>query len=463
MDVADHTFRIITILLFSAFFSFSVISYLRWQLPDKQKRLLEIMKKCKWTKSKREPAWIPYSLLVEVGDALEANTSKQEELLETARQAARKDYILPVIFASITAMLGSILLVYGPSFVDKSFSKVSIVMDGPFYFEKTDGQTDTKKITLDSVAKELGKITDEKVTKITDEKEEGSILNARETGRFTDLCKGVDNCKNKIRTLQNLQVSVFAFMGAFIWSLTYIMRRLYVIDLDSNAFYSVGVRIILSNFIAIIFFLAFEDKILTSFPGWIPAIAFFVGWFPRRVFQYMKEKVFYLIGMRAKEARSLPLEMIQGTQLFQRTRLSEAGIDDTENMANANLLELLIRTPFNPRLLIDWIAQAKLYLIFRDKIYTLREAKIRTIFDFVDVMRDDSSRAILIKLLEKIQKDKGAKKNKIKVIHEEELLTAWYTCKNDDELEWLRSARCCLLGLEGKERELKGSESEASP
>ncbi len=233
MEVIDHTVRIVTTFLFTSFVPFSVISYLRWQLPDKQKRFVEIMRKCKWTKTPHEPAWIPYSLLVEIGGALDADEAKQETVLKKARKAARLDYILPVVFASMTAVLGSTVLVYGPYLIDDAFAEVSLIMDGPF---------NPKTIEAD-----------------------------------TGICRNVKNCDVKIRTLQNLKVSMFAFVGAYIWSLTYIMRRLNVIDLDSNTYYNVGIRIILSNFIAIVFYLAFEDHILTHLEGWIPAIAFVVG------------------------------------------------------------------------------------------------------------------------------------------------------------------------------------------
>ncbi len=140
--------------------------------------------------------------------------------------------------------------------------------------------------------------------------------------------------------------------------------------------------------------------------------------------------------------------MIQGAELFQRTRLSEAGIDDSENLANANLLELLIRTPFNPRLLIDWISQAKLYLLFRDKIYTLREARVRTIFDFDKVMSDKESQTNLVALLKRLPQQGDAKDKRITEISREELLVAWSSCNGDKDLAWLASAKRCLLGLE---------------
>jgi hypothetical protein len=75
--------------------------------------------------------------------------------------------------------------------------------------------------------------------------------------------------------------------------------------------------------------------------------------------------------------------MIEGVTLFSKVRLSEVGIDNAQNLAEANIEELFLKTPFNPILLIDWIAQAKLYEIFKDDLASLRKAGIRTVIDFI--------------------------------------------------------------------------------
>ena len=405
MELADNIYRLAIIALFAAFIPFSLWSYLRWQLPDKQRRYLDIMQKCGWSEPPGEPGWLPYSLLVEVGGALEESDSEERDrILAVARRNARRDYILPVSFATLTALLGTILLVYGPHMIDPVFTeiKINIVTSGPF----------------------VG-------------------------AGFCADGFGITNCEFKMKMLQSLQVSVMAFIGAYIWSITYIMRRLNVIDLDANTYYSVGIRIIMSNFLALVLYLALEDEITSTVPNWIPAIAFVAGWFPRRIFKFLKERVFTILDMRQVEARPLPLEVIQGMQLFHRTRLSEAGIDDAQNLANTNLLELLIRTPFNPRLLIDWISQAKLYLLFRDRIFMLREMRIRTIFDFQQVMSDPESEKALLALIHTMA---GEDKNKkAAAITRDELHIAWAVVREDQDLAWLTSAKKCLLGYSDQE------------
>ena len=113
----------------------------------------------------------------------------------------------------------------------------------------------------------------------------------------------------------------------------------------------------------------------------LPVIAFFTGIFPQRALQYIQEKLI-IFGKLGKKANELSLDMIEGMNLFNKVRLSEVGIDNAQNLAEANLEELIRKTPFNPKLLLDWIVQAKLYVIVKDQITNLREAGIRTVLDF---------------------------------------------------------------------------------
>ena len=47
---------------------------------------------------------------------------------------------------------------------------------------------------------------------------------------------------------------LIAFLGAYIWSIRYILRRLITIDLPPAAYYGVGVRMVLSTFVSLIFY-----------------------------------------------------------------------------------------------------------------------------------------------------------------------------------------------------------------
>jgi hypothetical protein len=175
-----------------------------------------------------------------------------------------------------------------------------------------------------------------------------------------------------------------AILGSYVWSIQYISRRLNTLDLSPGAYYSIGTRIIFASFVSVTLHHFIQSLNLESRNELIqllPVIAFFTGIFPQRAMQYIQEKmiIFRKVG---KGAHELSLDMIEGMNLFNKVRLAEVGIDNAQNLAEGNLEELILKTPFNPGLLLDWIVQAKLYVIFKDQISGLRRAGVRTVLDF---------------------------------------------------------------------------------
>ncbi|MCK5312791.1 MAG: hypothetical protein KAJ62_11815 [Desulfobacteraceae bacterium] len=75
--------------------------------------------------------------------------------------------------------------------------------------------------------------------------------------------------------------------------------------------------------------------------------------------------------------------------MFSKIRLAEIGIDNAQNLALANFKEMIVKTPFNPRMILDWIAQAKLYIIVKGGIVELREAGIRNVFGLITLCNGD--------------------------------------------------------------------------
>ena len=176
-----------------------------------------------------------------------------------------------------------------------------------------------------------------------------------------------------------------AILGSYIWSIQYIVRRLINLDLVPGAYYSIGTRIIFACFLSLImhhYIQSLDAPLKKELIDMLPVIAFFIGIFPQRALQYLQEKIFFLKKSK-EQADKLPLEMIEGVTLFSRVRLSEVGIDNAQNLAEANFIELILRTPFNPLLLLDWMSQAKLYEITKDDIRGLRKANIRNSLDLV--------------------------------------------------------------------------------
>jgi hypothetical protein len=176
--------------------------------------------------------------------------------------------------------------------------------------------------------------------------------------------------------IRHLLVLSMAFLGAYVWSIQNLFRRLATVDLPPGAYYAVSVRIIVAAFVALLF--AYSPEPLDRA---VPVIAFLCGIFPDQALNYIKGKTKIFGSNSDRRADDLALDMIEGISMFHRQRLSEVGIDNAQNLAEANLVELLVRTPFKPPVLIDWMAQAKLYVVFKSDISKLREIGIRTALD----------------------------------------------------------------------------------
>ncbi len=203
-----------------------------------------------------------------------------------------------------------------------------------------------------------------------------------------------------------------SFLGAYIWSIQYIFRRMMTLDLPPGAYYSVGSRMVYSVFLAVVLqhFISGSveaaDKVLT---GQLIAISFLVGIFPERALAWMKESLGHIFARKSIAAKPLPLEMLEGISSFHKTRLSELGIDNVQNLAQASLMELILKTPFGPRVLADWMAQARLCIEFKEDVIKIRGAGVRTILDLLEIDTDES-------LLEAVAANSGVELSLIKTI-----------------------------------------------
>jgi hypothetical protein len=248
------------------------------------------------------------------------------------------------------------------------------------------------------------------------------ILTGIYAGGFTHM-----NTDSLPYTHLSLVAIGMAILGSYVWSILYIARRLINLDLSPVAYYSIGTRVVLATFVSLTFqhfAQAMPAEVRKKMIELLPVIAFFTGIFPQRAMQYLQDKlvIFRRLG---KGANELSLDMIEGMNLFNKVRLSEVGIDNAQNMAEANLEELIRKTPFNPRLLLDWIAQAKLYVVVKDQITSLRKAGVRTVLDLCAAC-EENGLTTLAKLSE---------------ISQEQLATMYRVINEDPDVAAMSTAR----------------------
>ncbi len=93
-------------------------------------------------------------------------------------------------------------------------------------------------------------------------------------------------------------------------------------------------------------------------------LAFLIGIVPETAFQVFREtqqwigKVFDFSAL----IEEYPLSDLEGISLYDRARLLEEGIENIENLAHHNIIELMLRTRIPTSRLVDLVDQATLYL-----------------------------------------------------------------------------------------------------
>lgn len=184
-----------------------------------------------------------------------------------------------------------------------------------------------------------------------------------------------------------------AFLGAYLWGLQHLFRRYSLDDLTPRVYYTFSIRMIFAAVIALMIYNAYtalaggapdavagdNGRGITS-AIW-PALAFLIGMFPQRGLRWLTDRMPIFSSGTDPCARELPIEMIEGITIHDRLRFEELGIDNCQDLATADFVPLILKTPYSARELVDWILQAKLCVYFGVVVQDLRRHGIRTILD----------------------------------------------------------------------------------
>lgn len=357
---------IVGILALMSIFPLTAMTFLKSRLPRKNEEYQRMLEKLGYT-DQSGPAYVP---------------SLDTEYITS-------DYFFPVVFASLIAGLCAFTMILGSQYLPLEAQQQQAEQKQAEQKQAEQKQaqlkqTEQKKVEQKQASAEHPK---GKMPNPDNKKQVLPNINLLLNGPSIATLEGLTkNDKNKLFAM--LIISL-AFAGSYTWSIQYLYRRLATLDLAPGTYYSIGIRIILSVFVALLVYYSFTGGDISEYkhgslnsPSAMAIYAFLAGMFPQRWLKWLQDKFNLANKGTTKTSSPLPLAMIEGIGLFERTRFIEMGIDNAQNLAKSNFVEIIIRTPFNPREVIDWIGQARLYLYFEDEILNLRKrAGIRSIFN----------------------------------------------------------------------------------
>jgi hypothetical protein len=114
-------------------------------------------------------------------------------------------------------------------------------------------------------------------------------------------------------------------------------------------------------------------------------LLFMVGFFHDWALGYIRKKAVEVFQANKNAAAELPVSMIEGVDDSAADLLDEMGISSVQHLATQNPLELSMRSLYPMKRVIDWMDQALLTLMFREKIISARELGLRGVAEFVAV------------------------------------------------------------------------------
>jgi len=153
----------------------------------------------------------------------------------------------------------------------------------------------------------------------------------------------------------------FGFLGAYFFTVNMIYRRYVRADLTTKTYAYITMRLLVTLVLVWTVSTLPQFQAGSALETGLFVVAFIIGIFPETGMTLIQDQ-FRLITKQSQEKDTFSLTRLEGMNLYDRARLLEEGIENIENLAHHNLMELIVRTRITTPRLVDMFDQAILYL-----------------------------------------------------------------------------------------------------
>ena len=231
----------------------------------------------------------------------------------------------------------------------------------------------------------------------------------------------------------------FGFLGAYFFTINMIYRRYVRADLTTKTYAYITMRLLVTLVLVWTISTLPQFRTGSALETGLFIVAFIIGIFPETGMALIQDQ-FRAITRQKLDRDSFSLTRLEGINLYDRARLLEEGIENIENLAHHNLMELIARTRIPTPRLVDMFDQAILYLHLGLEADENEENGSKGKEDPRDLLKSLGVRTAtdLIKCKDKLYTFKGDEKYKT-LINKLEVIEA--ALKDDEWLNYVHNWR----------------------
>jgi hypothetical protein len=209
----------------------------------------------------------------------------------------------------------------------------------------------------------------------------------------------------------NLTPVTAAFIGAWLYSVLYLLRNWTLDDLNPRSFFYAATRLIVGMLVGLVLANLLPmpvDTPATDKFGWANLLAFIIGIFPYTALAVVLQECFKLLPgiarmgfgsrldattagttdrLRIAWMSRHRLDELDDVTAWDEARLEQEGIDSIHALALTSPERLVINTPYEGPLVVDWLDQALLRVHTPDDLVSsLYDIGVRSATDLISIL-----------------------------------------------------------------------------